>query len=378
MKRAAAEAISPARVDALLAPLAKARGVLIAVSGGPDSTALLVMAARWAAQAGRPRVEAATVDHDLRAGSREEAEAVAALSRRLGLAHHLLEWRGAKPRSRIQERAREARYALLRACARKIGADFLVTAHHADDQAETVLFRLVRGSGIGGLRGMEGLVEQDGLTLARPLLELRKGELIAFCEANGVGFATDPSNDDPRFARTQMRRLGALLAEEGLGVEEIARLSRRAARMEEAVAAQTSAAAERLGWTEPREERDAHVLFCEPIEIVQRLLMIEIARVGGKPRLRLEAIETLTEKLHAAHADGKALRANVGGASVHLTAKGALSVSPEAPRRSQDGANKDAADPLEVRPDQAAASMLSAPRETNLRNVAAGTAALKR
>ncbi len=263
MKSAIGEAISPAQIEALLAPLAQARGVLLAVSGGPDSTALLIMAARWAAEAGRPRVEAATVDHAMRDGSRAEAEAVASLSRGLGLIHHLIEWRGAKPRSRIQERAREARYALLGACAREIGADFLVTAHHADDQAETVLFRLVRGSGIGGLRGMESRVEEGGLTLARPLLGLRKAELVAFCEANGEAFATDPSNDDPRFARTQLRRLGGLLAAEGLGLSEIARLSRRAARMEEAVAAQTKAAAERLGWTSAQEKRDADALFGE-------------------------------------------------------------------------------------------------------------------
>jgi tRNA(Ile)-lysidine synthase len=269
------------------------------------------------------------------------------LSRRLGLAHHLIEWRGAKPRARIQERAREARYRLLGACARSIGANYLVTAHHADDQAETVLFRLLRGSGVGGLRGMESLVEEDGLTIARPLLGLRKAELVAFCDANDVSFVTDPSNDDPRFARTQMRRLGALLAAEGLGVEEIARLSRRAARMEEAVAAQARAASERLGWTHPQAKRDADVLFLEPIEIVQRLLTAEVARVGGKAQrqIRLEAIETLAEDLRAAHADGKALRANVGGASVHLSARGVLSVNPEAPRRNQDKAATDAADP---------------------------------
>jgi tRNA(Ile)-lysidine synthase len=349
MRPATGGAISPARIDALLAPLARARGVLIAVSGGPDSTALLIMAARWAVEKGRPRVEAATVDHALRAGSRAEAEAVGALSRRLGLAHHLIEWRGAKPRSRIQERAREARYALLGACAREIGADCLVTAHHADDQAETVLFRLVRGSGIGGLRGMESLVEEEGLTLARPLLGLRKAELVAFCKANGETFATDPSNADPRFARTQMRRLGGLLAAEGLGLSEIARLSRRAARMEEAVSAQAKAAAERLGWINIQERRDADALLSEPQEVVQRLLTGEIARVGGKaPRqIRLEAIETLAQELRAARARGMALRANVGGASVHLSAKGALSVTPEAPRRKPGGTRRQT-DPLPV------------------------------
>lgn len=319
----------------MFAPLAQAKGLLLAVSGGPDSTALLLMAARWAKQAGRPRVEVATVDHAMRAGSRAEAEAVGALARRLGLIHHLIEWRGPKPRSRIQERAREARYQLLGACAQEIGADFLVTAHHADDQAETVIFRLLRGSGIGGLRGMESAAARGRLTLARPLLDLRKAELIAFCEACGEAFARDPSNADPRFARTHLRELTNLLAAQGLGVDEIARLSRRAARMEEAVAAQAKAAAERLGWTNAQQTRDAKALLDEPLEIAQRLLTAEIARVAGKePRqIRLDRIETLAQALRQARAQNKAVRANVGGASVHLSAKGALSVSPEAPRR---------------------------------------------
>ena len=337
MKRRAppvGEAISPTRIEALFAPLARASGLLLAVSGGPDSTALLLMAARWA-RPDRPQVTVATVDHALREGSRAEAEAVGALARRLGLPHHRIEWPGPKPRSRLQERAREARYRLLGACAKQIGADVVVTAHHADDQAETVIFRLLRGSGIAGLRGMEDAAAHGSLTLARPLLGLRKADLIAFCEASGAPFADDPSNHDPRFARTHLRRLTGLLAAEGLGVDEIARLSRRAARMEEAVAAQTRSAAARLGWASGAPARDANGLLDEPAEIAQRLLAVEIARVGGKPprQIRLEAIEALTQALREARAGNKAMRANVGGASVRLSAKGALSVDPEAPRK---------------------------------------------
>jgi tRNA(Ile)-lysidine synthase len=328
-------AITPARIEELFAPLARARGILLAVSGGPDSTALLLMAARWARGRDRPGIGVATIDHGMREGSREEAEAVAALSKRLGLSHRCIEWRGPKPTSRIQERAREARYQLLGDCAREIGADFLVTAHHADDQAETVLFRLLRGSGIAGLRGMDSAATRDGLTLARPLLGLAKSELIAFCKAHGEAFARDPSNLDPRYKRTHLRRLAGVLAREGLGPGEIARLSRRAARMEEAVAAQSAAAAARLGWTSPLDLRDAEALFGEPLEIAQRLLASEIARVTGKAsrEIRLDRIETLTEALQQARADGRAMRANIGGASISLSAKGALRVTPEAPRR---------------------------------------------
>jgi len=230
-----------------------------------------------------------------------------------------------------------ARYQMLGACAERIGADVLVTAHHADDQVETVIFRLLRGSGIAGLRGMEEAAAHGRLTLARPLLGLRKAELIAFCDACGEPFVRDPSNEDPRFARTHLHRLTSLLAAEGLGVDEIGRLSRRAARMEDAVAAQAKAAAERLGWASAAPTRDGNALLDEPPEIVQRLLAAEIARVGGKPprQIRLEAVEVLTQGLRQARAQNKALRANVGGASVRLSAKGALSVSPETPRRAR-------------------------------------------
>jgi tRNA(Ile)-lysidine synthase len=351
-------AISPARIDALLAPFAEAKVLLLAVSGGPDSTALLLMAAHWAQGPDRPRIEVATVDHAMRAGSGEEARAVAALSARLGLAHHLIEWRGPKPRSRIQERAREARYRLLGDCATRIGADFVLTAHHADDQVETVLFRLIRGSGIAGLKGMESVVARERFALARPLLALRKAELVAFCAAWGEAYASDPSNADPRFARTNLRRLADALAAEGLGAEAFLRLSRRAARMEQAVAAQARATAELLGWTVPQATRDGAALLGEPPEIVQRLLAAEIARIADKPsaQIRLDAVEALADALRRARAQNKAMRANIGGASVHLSAKGALSVSPEAPRRgradrklkSEDGVRPDLPAPPQI------------------------------
>jgi tRNA(Ile)-lysidine synthase len=327
-------AIDEARVAALLAPLAGAKGLLLAVSGGPDSTALLIMTALWAGGGGRPPVEVATIDHGLRQEARAEAEAVGEHARRRGFKHHIIAWRGPKPSSRIQELAREARYRLLAERAREIGADHIVTAHHIDDQSETVLFRLLRGSGLSGLKGMAALTERFGVFLARPLLGLSKAELIAYCAAHGETFIEDRANADPRFARTRMRRLAAALAEEGLGASEIARLSRRAGRMEEAVASATRAAAERLN-SGSNGVYDAKTLFREPAEVALRLLAGEIARVGGSEprRIRLEKIEALGAGLEKSLAAGKAFAATLAGASVQLTPKGALSIKKAPPRR---------------------------------------------
>lgn len=323
-------------INTLFAPLSKARGILLAVSGGPDSTALLLMAAIWSRGSGRPKAEVATVDHAMRPGARAEAEAVGALSQRLGFTHRILEWHGEKPRTRIQERAREARYSLLIDCANSIGADFLVTAHHADDQAETILFRLLRGSGIAGLAGMPEVAIRDGVFLARPLLGLRKADLVAFCTKHGQDFAFDPSNKDPRFARTRLRELTKILAAEGLGAAEFSRLARRAALMEEAVRQQTEAAAARLRWSATG-RCDARTLLGEPRVIAQRLLAARIdGVVGGSDRpSNLEQMERLVEALCFALGTTTTFRANVGGASIELSAKGELSVVPESPRKKQ-------------------------------------------
>ena len=326
--------LSSEAIDGIFASLANAPALLLAVSGGPDSTALLVMAANWARRRDGPRVEAATVDHGLRAEAAAEAAAVGDLCQTLGVPHHTLLWRGGEPKTRLQERAREARYALLADHARAIGAEIVVTAHHLDDQAETVLFRLLRGSGVAGLAGMAARTERDGVALARPLLGLAKADLVAFCEAEGVAFARDPSNEDPRWARTRMRALLRTLAAEGLDAAAIARLARRAARVEDALARQTASAEARLRLIETG-ACDATQLLAEPTEIVQRLLTSVVARVGGRKasRVGLEKIEALAAGLRQAHDAGRRFSANVGGARVRSDGKGTVRVEPEPARR---------------------------------------------
>ncbi len=199
-----AEAIERFRadLDALVDPQTP---IGIAVSGGPDSLALLALAA-----AARPGlVEAATVDHALRPESRSEADIVAKAAKTLGVPHRTLTVAWPKrPESAIQERARGERYRLLGAWVREQGLQALVTAHHLDDQAETFMMRLARGAGVGGLAGMRRLAPVPGsdLALVRPLLGWRRAELEQICTEFGLTPVDDPSNADEQFERVRVRR----------------------------------------------------------------------------------------------------------------------------------------------------------------------------
>lgn len=207
-----------ARFRADLASLWSGEGRLgIAVSGGPDSLALLLLA--HAAMPGQ--IAAATVDHGLRPESVEEAAMVADLCRKLGVPHAVLQIE--VPRGNVQHEARTARYATLAAWMRDESIVALATAHHADDQAETLMMRLNRGSGLSGLAGVRarGNVPDSDLPLVRPLLGWRKAELEKLVRDADIAPAEDPSNKDMRFDRARMR--AALADADWLDVEAVAR-----------------------------------------------------------------------------------------------------------------------------------------------------------
>ena len=295
--------------------------------------ALLHLAARWR-DLGGPEVHAATVDHDLRPGSRAEAEQVAVWAEKLAIPHDILTWTGERPRTKLQELARAARYRLLEGHARQIGAEVVLTGHHAGDQAETILFRLLRGSGVGGLAAMAQVSERGAYRLVRPLLHLPKADLIAFCESVGQAWVTDPSNRDPRFARTDLKRVLALLEAEGLGAEELLRLGRRAARAEEALRASLADWRTRLeaAARADRFECEAARLLDMPLEILLRLLEAEIARLGdGAPRL--DRLERLGAGVSAAIVGGSLFSGTLAGALVRVTRAGRLVVAPAPPRK---------------------------------------------
>ncbi|MGJ0426947.1 tRNA lysidine(34) synthetase TilS [Methylocystis sp.] len=308
--------------------------LLLAVSGGPDSVALMQLCAQWSLRASR-HIAVATVDHRLRKEARAEAEEVGRWARALGYAHHLLTWEEEKPSTRLQERARRARYALLTACARRIGASAIALAHHSEDQAETILFRLTRGSGVAGLAGMARIACHEDIPLLRPLLDFRKEELEAVCARAGQPFFRDPSNEDESFARVRLRRLAPMLAAQGLGRDSLLRLGSRAARADAALA---HCAAEMLARALRRDEAscvelDAATLCEAPLEILQRVLASAILHIAPTAVIRLERLERASARVAAALTARASVRMTL--ADVSIEAKdGRIRLRPAPPRRS--------------------------------------------
>ena len=208
----------------------------LAVSGGPDSLALAYLVRRWAAaQAQPPSLTAFIVDHALRPGSAGEAQAAQAQLAKLGIAAEVLRWEHAPVISRLQATARAERYRLLAAACRQRSIGHLLLAHQAEDQAETILLRLAKGSGVDGLAGMARQSEYDGIVLWRPLLMVPKECLLATCTVAGLSYATDPGNTASRFARGRLRQVMPLLAAEGLTLDRLLDLGVRAADAKQAL-----------------------------------------------------------------------------------------------------------------------------------------------
>lgn len=231
-------AVSAAEYVSALSRLGAPRRLVLAVSGGPDSMALLRLAAREA-ERGERRILAATVDHGLRAASRREAEAVGRWCAEVGVQHRILAWTGDKPAAGLQAAARAARYRLLADLAEQEGFEAILTGHTADDQAETVFMRLARGAGPFGLAGMQaaGRIAAgpgEPVALLRPLLDFSRARIFATLSSFTQDFITDPSNDDPGFERVRTRALLAALAEQDILTADA--LRRTAARMKDASA----------------------------------------------------------------------------------------------------------------------------------------------
>lgn len=207
--------------------LSAQKNLAVAVSGGGDSMALAILLAEWAGDKGI-QIHAITVDHGLRAEAADEAKFVAKTLKPYGIKHKILNWEGEKPSTKIQELAREARYKLMADyCAQK-KITHLFLAHHGQDQIETILFRMAKGTGMDGLIGMRPVhVLENGLTLLRPLLTVSHSDLIATLEARKIGWIEDPSNENHKYARVRIRNIIDVLEKEGLTPARMMSLSSR-------------------------------------------------------------------------------------------------------------------------------------------------------
>lgn len=297
-----AEAVSQEEAENLLVPLARFRRVALAVSGGPDSLALMHLAAKWRDRHGRPALFVLTVDHGLRAGSRAEAEMVGRAAKAHNVSHAILTWKHGAVDARVQARARAARYDLMAAYCTAHDIQALVTAHHLDDQAETFLMRLKRGSGLDGLAAIPREGSWAGLTLLRPLLDIPKVRLAATADDAGLSYVTDPSNDDARFERGRMRGAVDALAGLGLTPEAIALSARRLRRARAALEAATDDFLSRHAETSAAgyADIDLAALLSAAEEIALRALARLIFTVGGASEpSRLAKLEALLAALKA-------------------------------------------------------------------------------
>jgi tRNA(Ile)-lysidine synthase len=269
---------------ARLGPFEPVPRVAVAVSGGADSVALALLADHWTrAQGGG--IVALTVDHALRPESAAEARQVAAWMAARSIPHHILTRQGPRPAADLQAAARNARYALLEEWCRIHGVGALLLAHHLDDQAETLLLRLGRGSGVDGLAAMAPRVEHQGVTLLRPLLNMPSAALKEVLARHGQDWIDDPSNDDPAYARVRLRRLAPQLAAEGMTPQRLADTARRLGRVRQALETLVSQRMTEVATLHPAGyaivRREGFV--DAPEEIGLRLLLRLLQAVGGAP-----------------------------------------------------------------------------------------------
>lgn len=309
-----------------------APAVAVALSGGPDSMALCFLLSQWAGKNGT-RIHALTVDHGLRPEAAAEAAQVGRWVKNWPcIKHHILHLSqdvipakagihltacvesemdpGSRPAAqglsgmttRIMERARNGRYAALTDYCREHTIEKLFVAHHRDDQAETFLFRLAKGSGLDGLAAMRRESAKDGILIVRPFLDIPKARLIATCHAHKIPFVEDPTNDDARYARPRLRQSYDVLAAEGLTPKRLAVTAARLARAKEALDHYAAAAFQKNIKEENRSKiiLDYAELKNEPAETRLRVLLLAMEKLtpdedGYGPRR--EKAEELVESL---------------------------------------------------------------------------------
>jgi len=324
--------------------------IAVAVSGGGDSVALMHLLAAYAKAHKRKPPIVLTVDHGLRKSSARDARQVAARAKKAGLAAHILTWDGAKPKSGIEAAAREARYRLMGDWLARHKITTLAVGHTIDDQAETFLLRLARGSGLDGLAAMRGdapwpVAGYPELSVTRPLLGITRGDLRAWLKARGHAWLDDPMNEDEAFDRVKIRRAEKTLADLGLTAPRLAAAASHLARARVALESATEALLARAT-TRPKGQTGMllapAILVAAPREVGLRALAAMLMTVSGQAyRPRFDALERLFDRI-AAGTLGKG--ANLHGCHIGPVPKAAapfaLVVRPENPRKTAGSLKK--------------------------------------
>lgn len=295
--------VSRGKLDAaaIFAPLDEFPRLGLAVSGGADSLALMLLARRYAGnEAARSRFFVYSVDHGLRPEAKDEVAFVVSEAAELGFTARALRWEGEKPATGIQQAARKARYTLMAEAMEADDVPVLLTAHHLGDQAETVLMRLAHGSGVEGLRGMDYFAELGDLRICRPLLGVDPDDLKQLVAESGLTPVADPSNEDPDYERVRWRQAMPLLASLGLDAHRIARF---ADRMRDTDRALENLATRAFGDVAvdhgPKNlEVDRALLQSTPRAVAVRVVGRALERAGDglKPHA-LGTVEALTDRL---------------------------------------------------------------------------------
>ncbi len=308
-------------------PFEPAPQLAVGVSGGPDSMALIGLAADWArAQGGA--ATALVVDHGLRPGSRTEAGRVARWLDDRRIARRILRWRGPKPGGGVQAAARAARYDLMTGWCRRSGVLHLLLGHQRDDQAETLLMRLARGSGADGLACMPPVLELPWTRLLRPLLDVPRERLLARLEALGEPWIDDPTNRDPVHARARLRRAMIALDDDGATAGRLAGAAAKLGRARQALDRQTARFLSRAVAVHPAGfcRLAAGALADEPPEIGLRALSRLLLCVGG---LDYPPRGERLERLYVALAGGAPMRGRTLGGCLIAPRAGGLLVTRE-------------------------------------------------
>ncbi|MDX5595413.1 tRNA lysidine(34) synthetase TilS [Pseudovibrio sp. SPO723] len=312
--------IEPDEADTLFRALNDLKAVAVGVSGGADSVALLVLLSEWAKRGdGKPAIAAITVDHGLRPEAATEAAGVALLCEQLGVSHKTLRWNGGGASGNLQAAAREARHGLLRNEALAQGCEAIVLAHHLEDQAETFLYRLARGSGVYGLGAMRPVRRDVMPPVMRPLLEVSKERLKASLRLRGIAWFEDPTNMDLHYERVRFRQAQPMLAELGLTPQRLSETAHRLARASDALDVWVTRFFEDYCTVHPAGPvRVMRSRFVElPEEVGLRLVARLVKLVGGGDYTpRLASVERLYEKLADPEFAGGG--ATLGGVRLHL------------------------------------------------------------